>query len=414
MNRLRYSPSALKVYSQGCPRALDFYQERTDGYSDQYAVGNAAHAVLEAIGLAAKSKADFIDPAEARNIAEWVCAGLITNGKRGDNVPLPPEEVFQGRDLALRYAELYPLDPQADYETGAAFTKDWARCKWDALEARFRLVFDVMVDGEDGDEESSFAYTLARDYKSAWPTDESELDTVQMHSQAVAAAIVRKEHSIIRQEIVNLRTTGIFKRDIPTDDDTLRSWRKEIELVMAAADAQAEKGARPARVGERCTGCAYIGQCEAAQEVFTRKGIDTDPVAMAERLAVAEGMKKALQPKLRAHVTANGPVQLANGTVGMKATESRSIGVEGAKTLFDLWEQRGGDVAGFLTALGGLPVTAVENNLLKVMHPVAGKKEAKAERDAIMERIVTLTPKSEFDFGVVLPKQDHVAEEMEQ
>lgn len=254
-----YRPTALRMASRHCPRALDYYEQNRSYFRDHYAVGIAAHAVLEALGHH-RAKLPLLAgtemrPEVQRDIAEQVVRKLITTGRAFDGKPEPPlspDAAFEGRDLALRWALANPLSPTASYELGAGFDRDWQPVGYDDPSARFRLIFDVLDTIEESDEESGSTGLLVRDYKTAWSTGQEELDSLQMKAQAVCAvalncrSLTEMDYSFVKQEVVNLRTMQSFNRTIWIDGmghstevdgvSLLAGWQRDLTMAMDALD----------------------------------------------------------------------------------------------------------------------------------------------------------------------------------
>lgn len=279
----RYRPTTLRLADRHCPRAVDFYEADRARFRDIFAAGIAAHAVLDVLGMLTQRRGAALDEATARAAADDTAKKLMVDGRTFDGAaepPLPASAVLEGRDLALAWALRHPLSPTARYELGAGFDRDWRPVGYGPA-ARFRLILDVfdIVEEEAGEESGGGRGVVVRDYKSAWSTDLSELDTVQMKAQAVAAALlvaapiqivgpppgaeqmaelIRKAAAspimlpaagaevvelrpldFVRQEVVNLRTQQTFGRTIYLDEAgqaVLAGWQRDITMTMDALD----------------------------------------------------------------------------------------------------------------------------------------------------------------------------------
>ena len=131
-------------------------------------------------------------------------------------------------------------------ERGFAFDAHWQPVGFTSQDRRFRLILDkpeiITEEGED------YAGRLAvvTDYKSAWPTDESELSTYQMRAQAVAVYLVMGgDLDGIRLQVTNLRTGKTFALDLWFESggrEQIAAWQSEITDYMQALDTMTEYG----------------------------------------------------------------------------------------------------------------------------------------------------------------------------
>jgi hypothetical protein len=106
---MTYRPTSLRLASRHCPSAVVFYEQDRAYFRDHFAVGIAAHAVLEALGHARRQIHEQSQPWEQIEvIADRVAKQLMTTGRTFDGrsePPLSPDAVVEGRDLALRWAQ---------------------------------------------------------------------------------------------------------------------------------------------------------------------------------------------------------------------------------------------------------------------------------------------------------------------
>lgn len=401
INRFRYSPSSLRIYSANCPRALDFYQAR-EALRDEnpFAVGTATHFILEHVGRACTKAGRELKEEEVARVANEIASLLIEKGRPGDNVPLSPDDVFEGRKIALEWMRDNPPQPTDTVEPGQAFTKDWKPCAWDDPKARFRLVMDSLSQYQDGDEEGLFEVLHIRDYKTAWSTSEEELDTVQMKAQAFAGMVHAKamkargeEVDIVRVEIVNLRTRKRFPRDHWVGEgEELDDYRRDIEATMDAADAQARAGDRPARVGANCCGCPFVLQCPTAKAYFEQKGIPETREERARKFAIADAIRSELADICKEDFEQGGAIEIDGMVLAKHPTQKRIITVEDTKNAFNTYSPDGSNVNGFFAAMGGLGATQADK-LAKQMYP-----DDKEAQKRFLEMIVRTETESRFQF----------------
>lgn len=389
-----YRPTTLKLASRHCPRALDYYEEGRPHDRSQYAVGIAAHAVLEALGRAGGE--------HAQAVADGVLYALTTAGRTFDNhaePPLPLDEAIEGRDLALRYAAGHTFDPQARYELGVGFDRDWRPVGYSSGEARsgearFRLIFDVLEVATEEDEEQAGEGVVVLDYKTAWSTSAAELDTMQMRAQAVCAMLLpsERENAFVRQEVVNLRTEQTFSRTIWSDAEGLAlldRWRRDLDLAMNALDEMPRP--RPARPGAGCLGCPWVSSCEPAREYLEQVRLPDSPEALARAYATAEAMRDEFREAAQAALDELGAVEVDGARVGTVGLPRREPKEDAALLLLERWQQAGGEVRGLLKAMA--PGKAALDAAARALYP-----KDKTAREALIEELTV--PVTVKRFGI--------------
>lgn len=442
-----YRPTTLRLASRHCPRAVDHYEQGRPYFREHFSAGIAAHAVLDVLGQQTVKAGRSLNEVEIEGYAEAAARVLLVRGREFDGEREPPmsaDAVFEGRDLAVRWAKANPLSPTARYELGAGFTAEWHSAGYRSEDARFRLIFDVLDEIEIADEESAGRGVLARDYKTAWPTGADELDTPQMRAQAVAAAILYPRADFVRQEVVSLRTGETFSRTLWMEDSAaqLARWRQDLTAAMDALDemkgeaariwsdehkawwrtagagytqdegqagvftrAHAERVAagcgpekqikivltlRPARPGPGCLGCPWALTCEDAARYTASCGLDLQPVDVARAFAAADARRQALF-HLAKRVTEERPIEIDGAVVGYVAQSGRDPLPDAAARVFAEWAARRGDLPGFLAALKP-GVTALQG---------AARTLAPHDRKTQDEMLARWTaPKTRVEFGV--------------
>ena len=392
-----YRPTTLQLANRHCPRAVDYYEERRQAFRDVYSVGIAAHAILDVLGQEGKRRA----LSEDTTVADRVAQQLMVAGRTFDGVaepPLPPDAVLEGRDLALSWIARNPLSLTAEYELGLGFSASWSPTGYSHADAdvRFRLIYDVVDRVDHEDEETAGSGVVVRDYKSAWPTGQGELDTIQMRAQAVCAWLRWPELDFVRQEVVNLRTGELFSRTLwyQQDQAVLQRWWRDLELAMEALD-QMTAGARPARPGAGCMGCPWVLSCEAASQ-FVRDarlggalagGLDRATVARA--FLVADAQRQALVA-LAKRATEEGAVDVGDGClVGTAAQPGRAARADAGRLAWRVWQERGGDLDGFLRALG--PGVTSLQGVARLLLP-----RKKAEQEQLLDQWTEPSPRTVF------------------
>jgi len=177
---------------------------------------------------------------------------------------------------------------------------------------------------------------VVRDYKSAWPTGEHDLDTLQRHIQAVMGWLHHgKGRMGVRTEVVNLRTGRTFSRLIKFDEDglaQLEQWRKDALAACDAADALLSIKNVKGIPGAGCHDCPFIAKCKFAHAAAKSKTKD-DAVAYAATTALASDLKKRLLAKLDEY----GGIEVNAGLVGYRHTK-RNVRKTGAgKVMLAQW-----------------------------------------------------------------------------
>lgn len=391
-----YRPTTLKLASAHCPRTVDFYEQNAPAFRDHFAVGIAAHDVLAKIGEMALCLGRAPLPEEMQREATGIARGLMEQGRVFEGNREPPmsaEDAFAGRDLALAYTmrpEVIWATKDAWYERGFAFDADWNSVAFASPSRRFRLILDKIEIITDEGEDYAGRLAVVTDYKSAWPTNESELSTYQMRAQAVAVYLAMgADLDGIRLQVTHLRTCKTFSVDLWFESggrEQIEAWKSEITDYMAALDKMQTNGRRPARPGIGCLGCPYAMGCDADI-------VNGDRTVMGMRLAKLEGEREQLIKALKA-ATAEHAIQLADCEVGYKVKLSRTPKDDALAAIKATWFASGGDWAGLLRSLQ--PTMAMLSTVAKKLYP-----ESKDDQTAIVDKWSAL--KHGKEFGVYRP-----------
>lgn len=387
----RHRASSLRYFTRHCPRALKFHEDRAPMDRDFFAAGIAAHAVLQAIGEATARGAN----ATPEQIADAATLVLMRDGRSFDGhhePPLPPDAVTEGRDLALRWALANPPAPTARHEAGLAIDAEGNACAYDAEHARYVAILDMLDVQEVGDDETSGRAAIVTEYKTAWPTDESELDTIQCRGHAVLVAAAHQDIDLIIRRVVNLRTMQTFEHTLSPeyDADTLAQWRRDILTLCEAADET-----REARPGAGCGGCPWAHCCDDAWAAV-KSGSD-----VATQFAVAQALRDDLVA-LAKLVCKESVQPVPDGVVGYLEKPSRSVPVDAYRDLAaewcnvppddrDDWAASNAQWLGLLSACG-LGVTQI-TAAAKRLYP--GRENA-AGREDLIERCTVVGVRKEF------------------
>ena len=341
----QYSSTTIRYFSEHCPAALGFYEQGYQDESDTYQPGVAAHAVLQEVG---EKKSAELDKIQA--IGDAVAQRLITNGRfyySELKPPMKPEFAFAGRDIALQYLRDNRLPENGKFEIVLAMDSKGKSCP--NGKHRWRAIIDCVYEDTEGDEDFSADLVVVRDYKSAWPTDESELDTLQRKGQGVLAWIHYPSKAGVRMEVVNLRTAKVYSRTIYFDDEgiaLLKQWRKDILSLCNAADKT-----RKARPGSGCIDCPFLEHCSVAQKV-------ADSKTNVSALAVLEAKRKVLRAKLKVQLADHAGVKIDGGFIGYKNQSENVLSQDALKQVLADWynvplhsvsDERGAEVALLMT-----------------------------------------------------------------
>jgi len=277
--------TALKLVAKTCLRALDFSEAGAPYDRTVFQAGIAAHAVCQVAGESARAGSTT----DLRVLADRVVRELVTVGRGFDGVmepPMPVQDAVQGRDLAIPWLEMYPPSPGARYEHGLAVDREWNPVAYNDPRAYYRAALDVFERIDDVDEEGYPEVTIiVDDYKSAPPTDATELDTVQIRGQLAVALAHHPDARIGRRAVTNLWRRKRYTSDLLLDDDgrfQVDQWRRDIDHAIAATEVRGADGRRPANPGAGCMGCPWVTRCDAAREVFRGSIVAND---LADRSA---------------------------------------------------------------------------------------------------------------------------------
>jgi hypothetical protein len=208
-----YRSTTLRLAAEHCPAAVDLLQARTPYDRSIFNPGVAAHAILESVGAAVSSG----KPHDPTTIADQVVRELVTNGRSFDGNPEPPMRVDQatkGRDIALSCLARHELSPTARQEVGLAVNDKWEPIAY-SRDAYYVAALDILdtYEAEEGDQVVETA-----DYKGAWPTDSTSLDTTQIRGQLAIAVAHFPSASIGRRTVINLRSGARHSTERHGDD----------------------------------------------------------------------------------------------------------------------------------------------------------------------------------------------------
>lgn len=309
-----WSSSSVKAALRWCPHALTLADEGAPRDTSIFDVGTVAHAILEDFHAESRTtRGAIITRDRARTIAYAVGAHMATEGRSFDGVPeapVTPTAIHEGAQIALGWlarCEGY-LDPAALPEMALAVDRDWRPCDYRDPDAHWRAVIDTagIVNDED---EGCVIWT--RDYKTAWPTSEAELETIQIRGQSLlllahAERLGFPHPDTLAREVVNLRTGRIFTAAVNIEQEAamLDDWRAEIAALVKAVTAKK----RTPRPGAGCAACPYRLVCTHAPPEAV------DIVSTAERYLALQAEADSLKAVLK-EATRETPLTLSTGQV---------------------------------------------------------------------------------------------------
>lgn len=355
-----YRPTTLKLSHAHCPRALDYYEEQRPYWRDQFAVGVVAHDCLAKVGELANLLQRPPELGEALGAIDKAVRIVMTEGRSFEDTREPPvsaEVAEKGRALAVRYVTERTMSPTAMYERGAAFDASWQSVPYTDPRRRFRLIFDVVDVVEHEGEDFCGRLCLARDYKSSWATDSSELATYQMRAQAVAAyRLYGREVDCIRREVVCLQTLEVYSEDLWIENggrEQIEVWRGEVTRAMDALDMMVQDGRRPARPGPGCMSCPWLKLCPDAAPLLERTELVGDAregTSLARALSVADATRAEVIPMLK-QLTGSGQIADEELAYGWFEAQKREPVPGAAAQAWAAWKDKGGELDVFLQTL---------------------------------------------------------------
>jgi len=291
---------------------------------------------------------------------------------------------------------MYNGIPAGEPEVGMAVDKDLNPVEYLSPEAVYGCIHDSVEFGTDDDGEMEFDVVVSTDYKSAWPTNADELETMQRKGQALTLyARYRDKVQCIRMRVVNLRTGMDYVKDIFLDElgvEMLEEWWRELLMVCRKADKlYAEPMKAQPRPGIGCVGCPLAGgECNDVWQVARH---DSDVI---ERYIAAQAVVDASKPIVRA-TTKDRTV--THGA-GFKERAKKELKDDAVEKIVDQWikgvppwndAMDPGELRAALLA-ANIGVTQVRN-LAKVMFP---GREMKADREAFIDSVTVDTTVAEF------------------
>lgn len=408
--------TTIGLVSSHCPRALDHYQRKALYDRSVFARGVAAHAVLEDLGHATVARGEgYILGQDAEDIARRTCERLISEGRDFEGEmepPLPPREVWEGRDMALMFHDEHPARPDAEYEIGVAVSRDWRLCPYDDgawLRCRIDSRLTRLPSWADEEDSAGGPRLVISDFKSGWQDDARALHSIQRKIQGVLGWIAWGEgHEHLELQVVNFRARQIHSLEVnphePEGVKLLKRWRGDIESEIEALDVDlSPDGWRPASPGPACYGCPYLSQCEPAQAFLGAVWGASSRESLARAYAVADAAREHAEKPLR-EACAEAPVALDGRLVGFQPKEQRALKPEAPAAIVERFLARAKPgnqehlqamLPGFVRELG-IGVAQAEK-VLKYLFEGSGQ-DVRERRARFLAGLLTKTTTRKFGF----------------
>ena len=352
----RYGSTSLRLVQDYCSRALWHSEHDTPQRRDHFAVGTAAHMVLQAMQDARGDRDAELDTDEAAKVADAAAAALVRGGwtHRGQpQPPIRPDDVAEGRELAVQWHGRHGTIPGAVAEVGV--TRD------DGYGSQLDLTWIEYDEAEDGPELK--ATVVTRDYKTSWRAGAKDCQSTQMKAAALLAIQWARAQDIepasVRIEIGAVRTGNIYTHEVWLDDPVLAQWDAYITAVCAGLDAQPE--IRPADPSVRCGSCPYLHACLDGRGYIGALGLFDDK-ATAGRMLARRRAADTDEADLRALLT-DKAIDIEGHRVGYQRVEAKVVAKDAPRKLAERWglgtTWTTDSVAGLLVGMG-VGVTAIK------------------------------------------------------
>ena len=320
----KYSSTSLNLFARHCPKALDFYEQHTPYDQARFAVGLAAHGVVEALG---KYQAVAQNPCKSlAEIAQESAFKLASQPRefRGTiSPPLAIEDVLAGRDLAVNYVEFNGLPENGLYEMEFGMDAQGKACEPESPNCRYFGRLDVVHEAQiETADDWQLDAIITTDFKTAWTADDKLLHSLQIKGQAVLAWLNKPDDEIqaVVRRIANLRTWKHPSDTILLDGDgeaVLNRRKRDLLLACDAADKT-----REARPGVGGFDCLYLGQCEAAQQVF-----HDDTATLAQKYVLVSAYREYYREQLKGMLVEE-PAKVLGGWVGYRTVSENTPSLE--------------------------------------------------------------------------------------
>lgn len=387
----------LNTLERHCPLALDFAEQGKPYTRDVYAVGVAAHAVLQRFAEVEAEKGDIIGLEYAEALARGYAVTLATKVRDWDGNPEPPmrlADAESGAALAVSWYRAHGIPVGGRAEAGFAVGSSWQAMPY-GRDAHYRGILDLIWIAEDIDDEdrSPPRVLFIRDYKTAWR--DTDPTSVQLRGQVLLAkawAEAKGEDiDAIEAQIGNLRTRQITSHRIwlnADGRDELLTWRSDIDRrIRVAAALVGPDGTRPARPGDGCSGCPWLRSCPAAAAV----ALSDDPAELARAWLVTRAVQDDREERLR-EAAADAAIRVDDVLVGYHGQASAVPAPDAPARIVRAWwrsptaEHQQTEAHALVTALD--PGATAIRSVIKEVLPGKGP-EVKAARAALEAEMLT-------------------------
>jgi hypothetical protein len=383
MTTRRYGSTSLRLVQDYCPRALSHAEDGTPQRRDHFAVGTSAHMVLQALQDARGDRDEELSVYEAASIANGAAAALVRGGwtHRGESQPpLRPDDVAEGRDLAIQWHGRHGTIPGAVAEIG--ITRD------DGYGSQLDLTWIEYDEAED--DAPPRATVVTRDYKTSWRARAEDCQSTQMRAAALLAIQWARAQGVepasVRIEIGAVRTGQVYAHEVWLDDPVLAEWGNYIQAVCLGLDSQPRP--RPADPSIRCGRCPYLHACQDGQRWLDAMGA-SDPHTIAARMVARSDAAHADEMLLR-DLLHDRHIDIDGKRIGYQATQRKVPAPGHARAIVDAWAMGrpwSDDMAAGLVAAMKPGVTAI-SSAVKAMSPER-TKAAKMLRDETLATLIT-------------------------
>jgi hypothetical protein len=339
--------------------------------------------VLQALQDARKDRDEEVDPDVAARIADYAAAALVRGGwtHRGESQPpLRPDDVAEGRDLAMQWHGRHGTIPGAVAELG--ITRD------DGYGSQLDLTWIEWSESDDGADMRATAVT--RDYKTSWRARAEDCQSTQMRAAALLAIEWARRQGVepasVRIEIGAVRTGQVYSHEVWLDDPILAEWDATIRAMCQGLDEQPSP--RPADPSIRCGRCPYLHACQDGQRWLDAMGA-SDPHTIAARMIARTDAAHTDEMLLR-DLLHDHAIDVGGKRIGYQATHRKVPAPGHARAIVETWAMGrpwSDDMAAGLVAAMKPGVTAI-SSVAKAAYPER-TKAARTLRDDLLARLVT-------------------------
>lgn len=298
------SASTSAAIERHCPALLDFRESGIPEDPAGYEAGTAAHAVMEAAQRFANDTGRSEVPyATLEALSDDVVKALTTKAQ-GARPPIGIMRALEGRNIAMRFLKTQGGDGMVMFDTTAipevdiAVDANWNLVPSGSKTTVYRGRLDLITPPRSELLDDGYEITVCEvtDYKTAWPTDETELSSWQFAVYTLLVRALYPHVTAIRRRVINLRTCAIYTDLLWTDDAgtwKMDRWKRDLALLRSFAS----QTPRPATPGKGCINCPAILHCKHAM-----RPANTPQEEAAEILAIGaryDALVKSMKERLK-------------------------------------------------------------------------------------------------------------------